>query len=323
MNGRVAKHAFATSPGDADTWVRMREAPIFARIEGQPLYRAAHHRRHAGAVRPHQGHDLAARTDRRRHAARTARPRVLLQAETRNERNRSSRQAVNDAATASTRVELDWLGKRIKHWIRFGRIVKKRVLNRRWRIFSFPPRVVFTFVRWAPNDLRTIISRIDIVRAVALGEPYATLPFVRPGGDILLRTNGWPKVDPALQAIGAVEVCGVDPDDAAPDPWRYVHNRLTLGKQAVPKRSHATRLSHCAAVSRHDQPRRNSRGHGARRRLLGAPSSRQPHAAVRLECQRERADRSLRRRHIMDVHADDLFVVRPAEPPARFPAARG
>jgi hypothetical protein len=45
----------------------------------------------------------------------------------------------NDAATASTRVELDWLGKRIKHWIRFGRIVKKTVLNRRWRIFSFPP----------------------------------------------------------------------------------------------------------------------------------------------------------------------------------------
>jgi hypothetical protein len=66
----------------------------FARIEGRPLYRAAHHRRHPGAVRPHQGHDLAARTDRRRHAARTARPRVLLQAETRNERNRSSRQAV-------------------------------------------------------------------------------------------------------------------------------------------------------------------------------------------------------------------------------------
>ena len=28
MNGRVAKHAFATRPGDADTWVRMREAPI-------------------------------------------------------------------------------------------------------------------------------------------------------------------------------------------------------------------------------------------------------------------------------------------------------
>jgi Ni/Co efflux regulator RcnB len=27
MSGRVAKRAFAARPGDADTWVRMREAP--------------------------------------------------------------------------------------------------------------------------------------------------------------------------------------------------------------------------------------------------------------------------------------------------------
>jgi hypothetical protein len=323
MNGRVAKHAFATSPGDADTWVRMREAPI-SRESKASLFTA----RLTIDDTPGQcGRIKVTTLQRGQIVADMLRE---LRARGFSYKRRLAMNAIaaagrrsNDAATASTRVELDWLGKRIKHWIRFGRIVKKRVLNRRWRIFSFPPRVVFTFVRWAPNDLRTIISRIDIVRAVALGEPYATLPFVRPGGDILLRTNGWPKVDPALQAIGAVEVCGVDPDDAAPDPWRYVHNRLTLGKQAVPKRSHATRLSHCAAVSRHDQPRRNSRGHGARRRLLGAPSTRQPPAAVRLECQRQRADRSLRRRHIIDVHAGDLFVVRPAEPPARFPAARG
>ena len=85
--------------------------------------------------------------------------------------------------------------------------------------------LVFAFVRWASNDFGTIISRIDIVRAVAPGEPYATLPFVRPGGDILLRINGWPKVDQVLQAIETVEASGVDPADAAPDHWRHVHNR--------------------------------------------------------------------------------------------------
>ncbi len=62
----------------------------------------------------------------------------------------------------------------------------------------------------------------------------ATLPFVRPGGEILLRINGWPKVDQALQAIDAVEVCGVDPADTAPDHWRHVHNRLTAGEQPRP-----------------------------------------------------------------------------------------
>ena len=73
----------------------------------------------------------------------------------------------NDAATALTHVELTWLEKRIEHWIRFGRIAEEKVLDRRRRIVSFPPGGVFAFARWASNDFGTIISRIDIVRAVA------------------------------------------------------------------------------------------------------------------------------------------------------------
>ena len=53
-------------------------------------------------------------------------------------------------------------------------------------------------MRWASNDFGTIVSRIDIVRAIDRGESYQTLPFVRPGGDILLRINGWPKVERVL-----------------------------------------------------------------------------------------------------------------------------
>ena len=140
----------------------------------------------------------------------------------------------NDAATALTHVELTWLEKRIEHWIRFGRVAEEKILDRRRRIVSFPPGAVFAFVRWASNDFGTIISRIDIVRTVAPGESYATLPFVRPGGDILLRINGWPKVDQVLQAIDVVEASGVDPADAAPDHWRHVHNRLTAGEQPRP-----------------------------------------------------------------------------------------
>ena len=101
-------------------------------------------------------------------------------------------------------------------------------------VVSFAPGAVFAFVRWASNDFGTIVSRIDIVRAVTPGEPYSTLPFVRPGGEILLRIDGWPKVIEVLQAIDAVEVCGVDPADAAPDHWRHVHNRLTAGEQPRP-----------------------------------------------------------------------------------------
>jgi uncharacterized protein DUF2840 len=109
------------------------------------------------------------------------------------------------AASGLTHVELTWLEKRIEHWIRFGRVAEEKILDRRRRIVSFTPGGVFAFVRWASNDFGTIISRIDIVRAVAPAESYATLPFVRPGGDILLRINGWAKVDQVLQAIDVVE----------------------------------------------------------------------------------------------------------------------
>ena len=129
-----------------------------------------------------------------------------------------------------TQVELTWLEKRIEHRIRFGAIAAEKVLDRRRRIVSFVPGNVFAFVRWASNDFGTIISRIDIVRAVALGEAFSTLPFVRPGGEILLRITGWPKVECVLQLIDAVEALGIVAADAAPDYWRHVHNRLSVGE---------------------------------------------------------------------------------------------
>ena len=130
-----------------------------------------------------------------------------------------------------TRVELTWFEKRIEHWIRFGRIAEETIIDRRRRIVSFAPGAVFAFVRWAANDFGTIVSRIDIARAVTPCEPYSTLPFVRPGGEILLRIDGWPKVNDVLRAVDTVEACGIDPADAAPAPWRHAHNRLAAGEQ--------------------------------------------------------------------------------------------
>ena len=128
-----------------------------------------------------------------------------------------------------TRVELTWIEKRIEHWIRFGRKNYEQILDRRRSIVGFAPNSIFAFVRWAAGEHGTIISRIDIVRAVRRGEPFQTLPFVRPGGDILLRLDSWAKVERALAAIDAVEALGLDPADASSDHWRHVHNRLSVG----------------------------------------------------------------------------------------------
>ncbi|MBU2031542.1 MAG: DUF2840 domain-containing protein [Alphaproteobacteria bacterium] len=134
-------------------------------------------------------------------------------------------------APFTTLVELTWQQKKIEHWIRFGHKSYEQILDRRRSIVGFAPNAVFAFVRWASNDFGTIISRIDIVRAIGRGEPFQTLPFVRPGGDILLRLDSWPKVEKTLRTIDAVEALGLDPADVAPEHWRHVHNRLTAGHE--------------------------------------------------------------------------------------------
>jgi hypothetical protein len=128
-----------------------------------------------------------------------------------------------------THVDLTWIEQRAERWIRFGRVAQERIVDRRRRIVSFRSGQIFAFVRWASNLFGTILSRIDIVQSVGLGEAYSTLPFVRPGGELLLSIHGWPKVERVLQAIDAVEATGVDPCDAAPDHWCHVHNRLIAG----------------------------------------------------------------------------------------------
>ncbi|SEE65361.1 Protein of unknown function [Rhizobiales bacterium GAS188] len=130
-----------------------------------------------------------------------------------------------------THVELVFVAKRIENRIRFGRIAQEQILDRQRRQVSFTPGSVFAFVRWASNDFGTVASRIDVIRAVARGEPYSTVPYVRPGGEILLRLSGWPKVERVLQAVDAVEALGIHPADAAPDHWRHIHNRLTAGEE--------------------------------------------------------------------------------------------
>jgi Protein of unknown function (DUF2840) len=133
-------------------------------------------------------------------------------------------------ASALTTVELLWLEKRIENRIRFGRHASEKVLDRNRRVLSFLPGGIFAFVRWTSNDFGTVLSRIDILRAVTPGQRYSTVPWIVPGGESLLRLSGWPKVECVLQLIDTVEALGIDPADAAPDYWHHVHNRLSVNE---------------------------------------------------------------------------------------------
>ncbi|MEH2561584.1 DUF2840 domain-containing protein [Bradyrhizobium sp. AZCC 2289] len=136
--------------------------------------------------------------------------------------------------TDHTTVELLWLEKRIENRVRFGRTVAEQTIDRHRRILSFAPGSIFAFVRWTSNDFGTVISRVDILRAATPGQRYSTVPWVKPGGDILLRLTGWPKVERVLQLIDAVEALDIHPADVAPEYWHHVHNRLSVNETPRP-----------------------------------------------------------------------------------------
>lgn len=145
-----------------------------------------------------------------------------------------------------THVELVWAEKKLENWISFGCVAEERLIDRSRRVVSFAPESLVAFVRWASNDYGTILSRIDILRAVRPTETYQTLPFVRPGDEVLLTVEGWPKVKRLLQIIDVIEALDIDRVDVAPDHWRHVQNRLAARYEP---RTY-TRARHCAWLKR-------------------------------------------------------------------------
>lgn len=145
-----------------------------------------------------------------------------------------------------TFVKLTWKEGRVEQWIRFGDPICEERLGPHCRRFGFAPGAIFGVNRWAANTYGTVLSRFDIVQAARPGTAIQTLPYLRPGGTLLLSTHGWPKVERVLQAVDAIEALGIDPADASPDYWRHLHNRLTTAHPA----HFYTRMQHRAWLKR-------------------------------------------------------------------------
>lgn len=125
-----------------------------------------------------------------------------------------------------THVTLVWREGRREDWLRFGKPIANRIIDRRRRIESYAPSQVFALVRWASNDYGTVRSTLDIVRALDADERCTPIPQVDPGGELLLTVRGWPKVAQIFRLIDAIEASGIDPCEVAPDHWRHIHNRM-------------------------------------------------------------------------------------------------
>jgi len=151
--------------------------------------------------------------------------------------------------TEGAEVELLWIEKHIERWIRFGIIAAERIIDRRRRVVIFAPSSVFAFISWQGNAHGTIESRIDILRAVATGESYSSIPCVAPGAESLLRLSGWPKVTQVLRAIDAIEALNIGAETVCPDHWRHVMNRISAGERpaAYTHERHEAWLKRCGA----------------------------------------------------------------------------
>ena len=131
-----------------------------------------------------------------------------------------------DDGTPLTHVTLVWREGEREDWLKFGKPVAERIIDRRQRVESYAAGQVFALVRWASNEYGTIRSTLEIVRAVAADEPCASIAQVDPGGDLLLSVKGWSKVAQVFRLIDAIEASAIDPCEVAPDHWRHIHNRM-------------------------------------------------------------------------------------------------
>ena len=140
-----------------------------------------------------------------------------------------------------THVTLVWREGEREDWLRFGKPVASRILDRRQRTESYTRGQLFGLVRWTSNAYGTSRSSLDIVRAVGAGEPVTPVPQIDPGGELLLHVHGWPKVARVFRLIDAIEASAIDPCEVAPDHWRHIHNRLV-----------AREAPRCYSPARHD-----------------------------------------------------------------------
>ncbi len=125
-----------------------------------------------------------------------------------------------------THVTLVWREGSQEDWLKFGKPVAEKIIDRRQRVESYAAGQVFGLVRWAANDYGTIRSTLDVVRAVGAHQPCTPIAQVDPGGELLLSVRGWPKVSQVFRLIDAIEASGIDPCEVAPDHWRHIHNRM-------------------------------------------------------------------------------------------------
>ena len=149
-----------------------------------------------------------------------------------------------------THVELTWVEKKIEHWIRFGKAAQEQILDRRRRIVSFAPGTVFAFVRWAANDHGTILSRIDIVRAISETRPSRRCHSCGPAATSCSKPRAGRKSSASCNSSTRSRRWRSIRPTVDPDHWRHIHNRIAAGAEPRAYTRDASSRRHLAPEGR-------------------------------------------------------------------------
>lgn len=145
-----------------------------------------------------------------------------------------------------TQVDLIFRPSKLEYWLRFGAPIDLTAIDDRCVVATFKPNQIFALVWCASRSLGTVIYRLDILRSVDRGEAYQTIPFMRPGAELLLRVESESKFGRVMKLIADIEEMGLLSHEVSPAYWRHVHNRLAADLEPHPY----TRTQHKASLLR-------------------------------------------------------------------------
>jgi hypothetical protein len=143
---------------------------------------------------------------------------------------RPSTKAKFDAMQSLTRVRLAFVCSHTNVWLRFGRVLKERIVDSHIRDVYFTPHAIFAIVTRCGTTYGAAGWRVDVLRAVAIRERASQVPNVEPGAEILLRVSGESKVIKTLALFESIEASGIQLTAISPDRWRCAHNRLAANQ---------------------------------------------------------------------------------------------
>jgi hypothetical protein len=118
-------------------------------------------------------------------------------------------------------------------YLRFGRPLEVRDIDRRKRVALFAPVSVFCRVWSQSNDFGMTRWELAVVQAIGPGESGQRIVGIAPGARLLLHVDTRLGRRAAIELIEAIEGEGIDAAAVAPTYWQTVHGRMAARCEPV------------------------------------------------------------------------------------------